>query len=226
MRMRPPLLALVAALALAHACKLLEPPPAPEPGPADKTERLAAPPEPTLAERIGAKERIDRADLAALLVHELDVAGALGGAPSGGAPAPKDAQGHVYASEIAAAAALRIRGLAPTPSGEFRPERAVRRADLAVVMDDVLARVTGEALGPRRFLTGPSPFADVDEEYFAYTAIVVCATRGLMAADAEGRFHKERVVGGAEAVEALARLRRLVANAKAEIERSRSAEGP
>jgi len=176
--------------------------------PSPHAEGAQADPRVAAAARIASLEKIDRADLAVLLVRVVGIDALLRDTPfrGGDAPVLSDVAGHRFAHEIAEVARYRIRGLEPLPDGSFRPDRTVRRADLAVALEDVLARVTGEAALPRRFLAGPSPFRDVSEGHFAYTAIVVCTTRGIMSANAAGWFGADRPVTGAAAVDAARRL--------------------
>jgi hypothetical protein len=93
------------------------------------------------------------------------------------------------------------------PDHRFRPDDALRRSDLATAVQNILTRATGDDDLRSKFLGSPSPFPDVEKSNYAYNAILLSTTRGILTADvADGMFHPEAAVGGADALLALRQL--------------------
>jgi hypothetical protein len=148
-----------------------------------------------------------------LLVHELRLAALFrqkGAALKNSAVTeidlPTDYQDHVLAADIEEVAALAIRGLEPI-GHRFDPDKAVTRANFAVIIEDILMRITRERELPTRFIGAKSPFVDVDTSHYAFNAIVTCTTRGMMRADINGCFKGAQAVPGADALLILRHLK-------------------
>ncbi len=89
----------------------------------------------------------------------------------------------------------------------FYPDRIINRADLALVLQDVLVLVTGDEYLATHYLGAGSPFPDVRPDYYAFNAIMVCTERGIVAADAAtGAFRPQDPVNGCVALGAVRRV--------------------
>ncbi|MFH1675348.1 MAG: S-layer homology domain-containing protein [Pseudomonadota bacterium] len=165
--------------------------------------------------RIAALDRITRADVAALFVEELNLEALFRDRnvkveekPSPNPSArPTDYDSHVLKNDIDTVLKLGIRGLELFADGVFEPDKEINRANFAMIIEDILVKLTREEYLPTKHMQCESPFKDVESSHYAFNAIVTCTTRGIMDADLEGYFGKEQPVTGADALLILRRLR-------------------
>lgn len=180
---------------------------------ADRIKR--AQPGTELGVKISLMDEISRADLSALISEELDLDSLLrgrmpkqeGSAPDSimNVPDLMDISDHWAESHIRDMTRYGVLG--QFPDHRFRPDDALRRADLATAVENILTRATGEDELRTKFLGSPSPFPDVKKSNYAYNAIVLASTRGILTADvADGMFHPDAPVAGADALLALRQL--------------------
>ncbi len=102
---------------------------------------------------------------------------------------------------------LGILGLEPLPDGRFDADAPVTRAQLAMVADGLLQRVSGGRSSSERYLGEPSRFSDISSDHYAYPAIASVVARGVMAPDAMSMtFRPTAPVDGAEALDVLKQL--------------------
>lgn len=162
--------------------------------------------------QIAKLDKITRADVAALFVEEMNldkifmrhkVAFKEKGVAE--ESAPNDYQNHILKSDIDIVNTLGIKGL-EVIGNRFDPDGVIRRADFAIMVEDILVKVTGENTLPTSYIDSPSPFKDVDESYYAKNAIMTCTTRGFMKADLNGYFKGGDPVSGADALLTIRRL--------------------
>jgi tetratricopeptide (TPR) repeat protein len=162
-----------------------------------KIER--AEPKTEAAKRIVLSEEISRAQAAALFIGELNLPvlledgagrsfetryGATGQAsqiqsPARGLEAP-DISGHALEKELRLILSYDIRGLRPFPDGTFQPDKPITRADYALIMEDLLIRLTNDETLGTRFVASISPFPDVKNDFSYFNAVMVCTSRNLM----------------------------------------------
>jgi len=158
-------------------------------------------------------DEVTRADLASLLVAGLEIEKLFSADPSGAAFVPSDLARGPFGEEAATIVRLNIRGLEASydPSSRaylFRPEEPVKRKELAMVLEDMVIRLTGDEGLSRAFLGhAGSPFVDVEPSAPWYNAVMTVTTRGMMETGVEGAFRPEEPVEGAEAVIALRALK-------------------
>lgn len=116
-----------------------------------------------------------------------------------------DVQNHWAATWIIAVARAGI--LEPFDNHTFQPGGVVRRADMAVAMGRVLTRLAAQdpARG-RSWSAARSRFADLPASHLAYSAASMAVAAGVMSTDSANMFQPARVVTGAEAAEAIARI--------------------
>lgn len=173
--------------------------------------------------RIALVGEITRADMAALLTEEIDVARFYEATPlpakaqtftSPKAPVnyyhsdPYDVRDHPLASSITEVLDYGVKGLEPYSDGSFRPDETLTRAEAAMIYEDVLVRATGDWSLATRFIGKQSPFRDLGGDHAAFNAAMLATTRGLMKADTRsGRFMPGGTVSGVEALSALQALK-------------------
>jgi hypothetical protein len=112
-------------------------------------------------------------------------------------------------------AVVRAGIIEPFDNHTFQPQGVVRRADLAVAMSRVLARLAAE--DPNRARTWQASrmrFTDLGPTHLAYPSASMAVAAGVMETGANSTFQPSQVVTGAEALTAVARVEALVADAR------------
>ncbi len=159
---------------------------------------------------IAGSPAITRAEVAALFMEELRIDRLFqGGARSSlreGDLVMTDFQNHPLRRDVEAVIALEVRGLEPI-GNRFFPDRAISRAEFAVMLEDILVKITREKGVSTRHLGAPSPFSDVEGSYYAYNAILTCTTRGILDPGVDGRFRPGSSVSGTDALLALRQIK-------------------
>lgn len=166
---------------------------------------------------IAVLDKVTRADMAALLVDELKVdrlfAGRIPVKPKEDAYVPADVLSSPFRDEVAALVKWSVRGLEPSYDAStraylFRPNEPVKRKELAMALEDVLMKITGDERTASAFLGHrASPFPDVEPTAPWYNAAMSMVTRNIMEAGLSGEFRPDEVVDGAEAVMAIRALK-------------------
>ena len=143
---------------------------------------------------------ITRADLAALFVEELRLARLYSrgnqnrfdtGFKSPGrrtfqadrlerVPDATDIKSHPLRADIEEILKLKVAGLEPFADHKFRPDSKVSRAEFALMVEDILVRVTGETKLKTRFIGQASPFPDVRSDLPYFNAVQTVVSRNLM----------------------------------------------
>ncbi|MFQ5735272.1 MAG: S-layer homology domain-containing protein [Thermodesulfobacteriota bacterium] len=163
---------------------------------------------------IAVKDRVSRGDMAALLVDELKIDRLFAGRIPVSSeiermkpgPTPVDVAASPFKQEILLLMKWGVRGLEPVldPSSKeylFGPDRPVLRKDFALVLEDVLIKLTGdETISSAYFGHRRSPFPDVRPDSAWYNAIMNVTTRNLMETELSGEFRPDDEVDGAEAI--------------------------
>jgi tetratricopeptide (TPR) repeat protein len=180
-----------------------------------------------IGKQIALIDRITRADVAALFIEELNLeklykAGktkeydASFKEPEGTAmaadsitkvPAAMDIANHPLKADMDAVIVLGVRGLEPFPDHTFAPGMVISKANYAMMVEDILIKVSGDEKLPTKFIGAVSPFPDVRPDHYAFNAIMVCTTRGIMEAKLDGYFGLEETVAGADALLVIRRLK-------------------
>jgi S-layer family protein len=179
-----------------------------------------------VGKKVALAEPLTRADLAALIATELGLeaklrqhrpeafdpsyhapAGIRMAADNGAAPLT-DIDGHWARNSIELVTSLGV--LEPFPDRTFRPDTPVSRAALAVVLQNVLIVATGDEKLSTQFVGATSPFPDVRNDHFAFNAVLLATTRGMMEADGKsGAFRLADPVSGADALLSIRKLAEL-----------------
>ena len=178
-----------------------------------------------VGQKIAAVDPITRGELAALLATELGIENQLRKrrpemfdpsfrAPAAQAPVqsglepPTDLANHWARNAIELV--MRLGLMESYPDKTFRPDEGVTRAGLAMTLERVLAVAANDPGLRTRYIGQPSPFADVRSDHFAFNAVLLVTTRGLMEAERpNGAFRLAYPVSGPDALVAMRKLAEL-----------------
>lgn len=197
--------------------------------PADKAMEqcnkiLRARPGSRVSSKIALQEKIDRADMAVLLVEELKLPEIMAkrkpvekpgfSAPGKEAEAPAhtrpaDIQQHWAKSWIEDV--LNAGGMATGPGGGFQPEEMLSRGEFAMTVVEILVAVSGNTQLASEHFGETSVFPDMNSSHPAYNAAAVCTSRGILQADLQsGRFDVAGSVSGADALLSLRQFQNIL----------------
>ncbi len=99
---------------------------------------------------------------------------------------------------------LQIRGLEAGPNHKFEPDKLITKGEFALMLEDILIKVSGDEKLATKFLGATSPFPDVRNDLYSFNAIMTVTSRGFLEADkATGEFRPEDPVSGADALLAI-----------------------
>ncbi len=175
-----------------------------------------------VAKQIAVKEEVDRADVAALLVDELHLDRLFAGripVPNQKHEAdfvPADVVHHMFEPEIMTVLKWNVRGLQPiydskTRAELFFPKKPMTRKELALVLEDVLIKLTGDdSMSTQHMGQSKSLYPDVKPTDACYNAIVTVVNRNLMETDLSGAFRPNDSMDGADLILSLMRLRNIM----------------
>ncbi len=118
------------------------------------------------------------------------------------APEVTDVEEHPLRADIMEVIELRVAGLQPDPSHEFHPDETVMRAEFAMMVEDILVKVTGEQGLKTKFIGQASPFADVRNDVPWFNAVQTVTSRDLMEPTDKinGVFEPLEPISGADAL--------------------------
>jgi tetratricopeptide (TPR) repeat protein len=114
----------------------------------------------------------------------------------------RDIASHPLRADIEGMIRIGMRGLEVYPDGTFRPDEPVDRASYAMMIEDILVRVSGDQRLPTRFIGSTSPFPDLRADLPYFNAVMVVTSRGIMEARdmMTGEFAPLQPVAGADAL--------------------------
>jgi Tfp pilus assembly protein PilF len=180
----------------------------------DKIQR--AMPGTATGKKIALLEKISRADAAALFMEELKIDVLYerrtvktfdtsfrepGKAGKRGPVTPKDAANHPLKADIEGLLKHGVRGLETYPDGTFDPAGLVSRAAYAMMIEDILIKVTGDEKLATKFIGSTSAFGDLRSDLPYFNAVMVVTSRGIMKGDlATGRFNPDGPIAGVDAL--------------------------
>lgn len=176
--------------------------------------------------RIALVEKLTRAEMGILFVDELGLVrliekkrpavydtafktpqqAAAGDEARPSAAIPADVRGHWGEAALAQILKLKLRACSPMPDGAFQPDARVTRAEFALMVEDVMALVTGDDSITRRYIGETSHFPDVRSDHAAYNAVALTVDRGILKTGSDGRFGVADPISGAEALLAIRTL--------------------
>jgi hypothetical protein len=94
----------------------------------------------------------------------------------------KDIADHPLRTDIEGILQLGVRGLEIYPDGNFHPAELVTRAAYAMMIEDILIKVTGDNSLATKFIGTTSPFPDLRADLPYFNAVMVVTSRGIMEA--------------------------------------------
>lgn len=94
----------------------------------------------------------------------------------------KDIADHPLKADIEGILEIGVRGLENYPDGNFHPNEIVTRAAYAMMLEDILIKVTGDNALATKFIGSTSPFGDLRADLPYFNAIMVVTSRGIMEA--------------------------------------------
>jgi len=94
----------------------------------------------------------------------------------------KDIANNPLRTDIEGVLQLGVRGLENYPDGNFQPEEMVTRAAYAMMIEDILIKVSGDNALATKFIGTTSPFPDLRPDLPYFNAVMVVTSRGIMEA--------------------------------------------
>jgi hypothetical protein len=96
---------------------------------------------------------------------------------------------------------LQVRGLEPGPNHTFEPDKLITKAEFALMLEDILIKVSGDEKLATKYIGSTSLFPDVRNDHYAFNAVMTATSRGFLEADkATGEFSPAAPVSGADAL--------------------------
>lgn len=115
-----------------------------------------------------------------------------------------DISGHWLKPSIETVLRLQVRGLEAGPNHTFEPDKLITKAEFALMLEDILIKVSGDERLATKYIGATSPFPDVRNDHYAFSAIMTATSRGFLEADkATGEFRPGDTVSGADALLAI-----------------------
>ena len=120
-----------------------------------------------------------------------------------------DIQNHVLRTDVEAILRVGVRGLEPSPDHKFLPNEKVTRAAYALMIEDILIKVSGDEKLATKFIGSKSPFPDLRNDLPYFNAVMVMTSRGIMEAKdlTTGEFSPIGTVSGADALLVIRKLK-------------------
>lgn len=177
--------------------------------------------------RIALVDKITRADMAGLLVEELKVERFYTRTqepeekpfepPQSILMDPQDLtqpveavdiKHHPLKHDIEKVIELGVEGLQPYPDHKFLPQHPMAKVEVAMIYQDVIIRATGNTSLATKYIGEVSPFPDIRSDHYAFNAVMLCTTRGLLNSDLRtSLFEPMDPIPGVDAVTSINRLK-------------------
>ena len=191
-----------------------------------KANRAA--PESMVGKKIALVEKLSRADMAALLVEELNIERFYNRtqepekvtfeAPRGITMQGEDLytkkgitdiDDNPLKSDIETVVELGVEGLRPYPDHTFRPLAPVSRIEAAQLFQDIIVRATGKTALATEYIGETSRIPDVPRDHWGFNAVRLCTERGIMSTDVRSNsFYPKEVITGVDALLSMKELKR------------------
>lgn len=113
-----------------------------------------------------------------------------------------DIVAHPLKADIEGILRMEVRGLEAYPDGTFHPNEIVDRATYAMMLEDILIKVTGDNTLATKFIGSTSPFPDLRSDLPYFNSVMVVTSRGIMEAKdiTTGEFSPLSPVSGVDAL--------------------------
>jgi len=129
-------------------------------------------------------------------------------------PAPpklmaNDIADHPFKKDIEGVLETGVRGLENDPKGNFNPNEVLSRGEYAIMMEDILIKLTGEKDLASRYVNSKSLFPDVPSDMPYFNAIISVTSREIMEAKniKTGEFAPLKPLSGVEALFTIRKLK-------------------
>ena len=111
-----------------------------------------------------------------------------------------DIEDHPLRQDIELILQLKVRGLEANPQHLFFPNRGITRAEYALMLEDILIKVTQDKGLSTQFLGDRSPWSDVRSDAYYYNAARTLTSRGILEVrnKIRGEFGPDDPVHGAD----------------------------
>jgi hypothetical protein len=120
-----------------------------------------------------------------------------------------DIDGHWAKNFIRDIADLNIRGLEPYPDHTFHPDELVNRGEFAMMVEDAIIAILGDASLATKHIGTESRFPDVNPSHPSYNAVCNAVDKGILDAEMNGEFGLDQSVSGPDALLAIRKLKDL-----------------
>jgi len=115
--------------------------------------------------------------------------------------AATDIKDHWLRPSIDTILKLQVRGLEAGPNHKFDPDKDITKGEFAIMLEDILIKVSGDEKLATKFLGATSPFPDIRNDQYFFSAAMTVTTRNFLEADkATGEFKPGDPVSGADAL--------------------------
>jgi tetratricopeptide (TPR) repeat protein len=193
-----------------------------------KIERAA--PGTDVGKKIALIDKINRADIAALFMTELNVDKLMAKKArknyDTGFSAPTDSRtmqadsvvkmaevtdvnGHWAKNFIMDIVTMNIRGLEPYPDHTFHADDLINRGEYALMVEDIIIAIMGDPSLSTKHIGSQSRFPDVNPSHPAYNAVCNAVDKGVMTAEMNGEFGLAQSVSGADALLVIRKIKEL-----------------
>lgn len=115
--------------------------------------------------------------------------------------AATDFADHWLRPSIVMVLKFQVRGLEAGPNHTFDPDKLISKGEFALMLEDILIKVSGDEKLATKFLGATTPFSDVRSDQYFFNAAMTATSRGFIEADkATGEFRPGDAVSGADAL--------------------------
>lgn len=115
--------------------------------------------------------------------------------------AATDIKDHWLKPSIETVLKLQVRGLEAGPNHTFDPDKLITKGEFSVMLEDILIKVSGDEKLATKFLGATSPFPDIRNDQYFFSAVMTVTSRNFLEADkATGEFKPGDPVSGADAL--------------------------
>jgi len=125
-------------------------------------------------------------------------------------PEATDLTNHPMKDSVELVVSMGVKGLEPDAGHKFYPSAALTRGEFALVIQDLLVKITKDGSIETKFVGQESPFVDVPAEHWSYNAVRTVVSRGLMQPETSGKFDRMGKVSGADALLAIRNLKTML----------------
>jgi len=163
-----------------------------------------------VAGELAGKTSVDRATLTAVLLDQVDVQ-KLFGKRVKTVVLPEDSKNSPYAAAIETILNSKMTSIELDAQGRFHPKQSVTRFEMARLIQEYFVAVTHDEGLNRAFVGTKSPFPDLSAHHYAFNAVFLAVTRGLMQPKdiLTGKFEGEKQVSGVDLLLILRKLKLL-----------------